>query len=73
MFRLTQCCGPGIIKNEAIALLLAAVDQGVTFFDTAEIYGFQTNEIVVGEALKPYRDNLVIATDLVGILNQCRT
>jgi aryl-alcohol dehydrogenase-like predicted oxidoreductase len=49
-------------KKEAIALLRAAVERGVTFFDTAEIYGPYTNEEIVGEALKPYRDRVVIAT-----------
>jgi aryl-alcohol dehydrogenase-like predicted oxidoreductase len=49
-------------KKDAIALLRAAVDRGVTFFDTAEIYGPFTNEELVGEALKPYRDRVVIAT-----------
>ena len=49
-------------KKDAIALLRAAVARGVTFFDTAEIYGPFTNEELVGEALKPYRDRVVIAT-----------
>lgn len=49
-------------KNEMIKLIHAAVDQGVTFFDTAEVYGPFTNEELVGEALAPYRDKLVIAT-----------
>jgi aryl-alcohol dehydrogenase-like predicted oxidoreductase len=49
-------------KKESIALLHAAVDRGVTFFDTAEIYGPYTNEELVGDALKPYRDRVVIAT-----------
>src|SRR4051794_41757137 len=44
------------------ALLRGAVDRGVTFFDTAEIYGPHTNEELVGEALAPYRDQVVIAT-----------
>jgi len=51
-----------INKEEAIALLRAAVDRGVTFFDTAEVYGAYTNEELVGEALKPMRDRVVIAT-----------
>src|SRR5207249_11877616 len=50
-----------IDKRESIALLHAAVERGVTFFDTAEIYGPFTNEELVGEALKPYRDRVVIA------------
>ena len=49
-------------KNESIALLQAAVERGVTFFDTAEMYGPFTNEELVGEALQPYRDRVVIAT-----------
>jgi aryl-alcohol dehydrogenase-like predicted oxidoreductase len=49
-------------KKDAIALLQAAVERGVTFFDTAELYGPYTNEELVGEALKPYRDRVVIAT-----------
>ena len=51
-----------IDKKESIALLHAAVDRGITFFDTAEMYGPYTNEELVGEALKPYRDRVVIAT-----------
>ncbi|MDZ4878264.1 MAG: Aldo-keto reductase IolS [Chroococcidiopsis cubana SAG 39.79] len=49
-------------KKESISLLQAAVERGVTFFDTAEMYGPFTNEELVGEALKPYRDRVVIAT-----------
>lgn len=49
-------------KQESIALLQAAVERGVTFFDTAEVYEPFTNEELVGEALKPYRDRVVIAT-----------
>jgi len=48
--------------QEAIALLQAAVERGVTLFDTAEMYGPFTNEELVGQALKPYRDRVVIAT-----------
>jgi aryl-alcohol dehydrogenase-like predicted oxidoreductase len=49
--------------NQAgIALIRAAVDQGITFFDTAEAYGPFTNEELVGEALAPVRDQFVIAT-----------
>ena len=51
-----------IDKRESIALLRAAVERGVSFFDTAEMYGPFTNEELVGEALKPYRDRVVIAT-----------
>jgi len=49
-------------KQEMISLLRAAVDRGVTFFDTAEVYGPFTNEELVGEALAPVRDQVVIAT-----------
>ena len=54
--------GPPADRQEAIALLRSAVDQGVTFFDTAEAYGPFTNEELVGEALGPIRKTLVIAT-----------
>src|SRR5439155_2508957 len=49
-------------KREMISLIRAAVDLGVTFFDTAEVYGPFTNENLVGEALAPVRDQVVIAT-----------
>ncbi len=54
--------GPPKDRGEMITLLRAAVDRGVTFFDTAEIYGPYTNEELVGEALAPVRDRVVIAT-----------
>src|SRR6201998_2671407 len=54
--------GPPKDKQEMIALLHAAVERGITFFDTAEVYGPFTNEDLVGEALAPYRDKVVIAT-----------
>lgn len=54
--------GPTPNKNASIALLRAAVDRGVTFFDTAEAYGPFTNEELLGEALQPVRDQVVIAT-----------
>ena len=54
--------GPAGEREEMIALLRAAVDRGVTFFDTAEVYGPYTNEELVGEALEPVRDQVVIAT-----------
>lgn len=54
--------GPAIDKQAGIALIRAAVERGVTFFDTAEAYGPFTNEELVGEALAPYRDQVVIAT-----------
>jgi aryl-alcohol dehydrogenase-like predicted oxidoreductase len=54
--------GPATETREAIALIRAAVERGVTFFDTAEAYGPFVNEEVVGEALAPYRDGVAIAT-----------
>jgi aryl-alcohol dehydrogenase-like predicted oxidoreductase len=54
--------GPAMDKQEGISLIRAAVDRGVTFFDTAEVYGPFTNEELVGEALSPLRDKVVIAT-----------
>ena len=54
--------GPPKEREEMIALLRAAVERGVTFFDTAEVYGPFTNEDLVGEALQPFRDRVVIAT-----------
>jgi aryl-alcohol dehydrogenase-like predicted oxidoreductase len=54
--------GPPVDKKEGISLIRAAVERGVTFFDTAEVYGPFTNEELVGEALAPFRDQVVIAT-----------
>ncbi len=54
--------GPAVDKEAGISLIRAAVERGVTFFDTAEIYGPFTNEELVGEALAPFRDQVVIAT-----------
>jgi pyridoxine 4-dehydrogenase len=54
--------GPPMDKKDGIALIRAAVDLGVTFFDTAEVYGPFTNEELVGEALAPVRDQVAIAT-----------
>jgi aryl-alcohol dehydrogenase-like predicted oxidoreductase len=54
--------GPAGDKQEMIALIHAAVEQGVTFFDTAQVYGPFANEELVGEAVAPYRDQVVIAT-----------
>src|ERR1044072_7094200 len=54
--------GPAADKQEAISLIRAAVERGVTFFDTAEVYGPFTNEELVCEALAPFRDHVVIAT-----------
>jgi len=54
--------GPAVDKQEGISLIRAAVELGVTFFDTAEVYGPYTNEELVGEALAPLREQVVIAT-----------
>jgi aryl-alcohol dehydrogenase-like predicted oxidoreductase len=54
--------GPAADRQEAIALIRAAVERGVTLFDTAQVYGPFTNEELVGEALAPFRDRVVIAT-----------
>jgi aryl-alcohol dehydrogenase-like predicted oxidoreductase len=54
--------GPAADRQEMISLLRTAVERGVTFFDTAEVYGPFTNEELVGEALSPLRDRVVIAT-----------
>ena len=54
--------GPATEKEEAIKLIRAAFERGVTFFDTAEAYGPYTNEELLGEALEPFRKNVVIAT-----------
>jgi aryl-alcohol dehydrogenase-like predicted oxidoreductase len=54
--------GPATETREGVRLIRAAVDRGVTFFDTAEVYGPYTNEELVGEALAPVRDRVVIAT-----------
>ncbi|HYA25434.1 MAG TPA: aldo/keto reductase [Terriglobales bacterium] len=54
--------GPAVDKQQGISVIRAAVERGVTFFDTAEVYGPFTNEELVGEALAPFRDRVVIAT-----------
>ena len=54
--------GPPADKKEMISLIRTAVERGVTFFDTAEVYGPFTNEELVGEALAPIREQVVIAT-----------
>ena len=54
--------GPAVEKQQGIALIRAAVERGVTFFDTAEVYGPFTNEELVGEALAPFRGKVAIAT-----------
>ncbi len=59
---ISQSYGQPMETPDAIKLIRAAFEQGVTFFDTAEIYGRRANELVVGEALEPIRDQVVIAT-----------
>src|SRR6202166_3663766 len=54
--------GPAMDKKDGISLIRAAIERGVTFFDTAEVYGPFTNEELVGEALTPFRGSVVIAT-----------
>jgi aryl-alcohol dehydrogenase-like predicted oxidoreductase len=54
--------GPAVEKQQGISLIRAAVERGVTFFDTAEVYGPFSNEELVGEALAPFRANVAIAT-----------
>ena len=64
--------GPAPDRNEMVALVRAAVERGVTFFDTAEVYGPFTNEELVGEALEPFRKDVVIATKFGHDLSQSR-
>ncbi|HEV7369885.1 aldo/keto reductase, partial [Arenibaculum sp.] len=59
---MSHAYGPAADKGEMISLLRSAVERGVTFFDTAEVYGPFTNEELVGEALAPLRDQVAIAT-----------
>ncbi|MGH9728226.1 MAG: aldo/keto reductase [Candidatus Acidiferrales bacterium] len=59
---LSASYGPAVDTQEGISLIRAAVERGVTFFDTAEVYGPFKNEELVGEALAPFRDQVVIAT-----------
>jgi aryl-alcohol dehydrogenase-like predicted oxidoreductase len=54
--------GPGISREEGVALIRGAYERGVRFFDTAEVYGPWVNEEIVGEAVEPFRDEVVIAT-----------
>jgi aryl-alcohol dehydrogenase-like predicted oxidoreductase len=54
--------GPPADKKEMISLIRSAVEKGVTFFDTAEVYGPFTNEELVGEALEPFKGQVIIAT-----------
>src|SRR5260370_23602376 len=54
--------GPAVEKQQGIALIRAAYERGVTFFDSAEVYGPFTNEELVGEALAPFRKQVAVAT-----------
>src|SRR5258707_12043326 len=54
--------GPAVDKQHGISLIRSAFERGVTFFDTAEVYGAFSNEELVGEALEPFRGQVVIAT-----------
>jgi aryl-alcohol dehydrogenase-like predicted oxidoreductase len=59
---LSGAYGQAVDRQQAIDVIRAAVEHGVTFFDTAEVYGTRLNEAIVGEALAPYRDQVVVAT-----------
>src|SRR5690242_14411600 len=59
---ISQSYGTRLSNDDGVKLIRDAVDRGVTFFDTAEVYGPFDNEDVVGEALRPSRDSVVIAT-----------
>jgi len=59
---LTAVYGPSASQQEAVTTIRAAVERGITFFDTAEAYGPFTNEEVLGAALRPYRTQVVVAT-----------
>jgi aryl-alcohol dehydrogenase-like predicted oxidoreductase len=59
---ISQSYGRPSSREDGIAIIRAAVDRGVTFFDTAEVYGPYTNEDLVGEALEPVRDQVAMAT-----------
>ena len=54
--------GPAADKQQAISIMRAAFERGVTFFDTAEVYGPLVNEELVGEAIAPFRDKIVLAS-----------
>ncbi len=54
--------GPGVAHQDGVALIRAAADRGITFFDTAQVYGPFTNEDLVGQALAPVREEVIIAT-----------
>src|SRR4051812_36145444 len=69
---ISQSYGRPLSRADGIAIIRAAVDAGVTFFDTAEVYGPYTNEDVVGEALEPMRDQVVIARSLASTSSTTR-
>ncbi|WP_207509907.1 aldo/keto reductase [Telluribacter humicola] len=60
--RLSFGYGPATENGEAIKLIRAAFERGVNFFDTAEVYGPFTNENLLGEAVAPFRDQVILAT-----------
>ena len=62
--------GPAADRKDMIGLIRAAVERGVTFFDTAEVYGPFTNEELVGEALAPVRERVVLATKFGFVIGQ---
>jgi len=65
--------GPPVDRREAVALIRAAVERGVNFFDTAEVYGPYTNEELLGETLAPFRGEVIIATKFgLGVDEPCR-
>jgi aryl-alcohol dehydrogenase-like predicted oxidoreductase len=66
---LSHGLGPAVDQQDGVALIRAAVERGVTFFDTAEVYGPFLNEELVGQALAPFRDDVVIATKFGFALN----
>lgn len=59
---MSHCYAPFPEEKDSITLIHSAVEQGITFFDTAEVYGPYTNEILVGKALAPFRNDVIIAT-----------
>ena len=70
---LTSPAGPSADRGAMIRLIREAVDRGVTLFDTAEIYGPHVNEELVGEALEPVRDRVVIATKFGFVMDPAST
>ena len=69
---ISQSYGRPSSREDGIAIIRAAVDRGLAFFDTAEVYGPYTNEDVAGEALEPVRDQVSIATKFRGTSSRTR-